>query len=80
VTILAQIVAADSCCCTFNGSDLLHSSQLSRLESCTVYVPDESVTDLHTSMALMFIYWRFKSVVAKSITLHSRVLFAHVCR
>jgi hypothetical protein len=38
LNVLAQEVVADSCCCcTFNISDLLQSSQLSRLEFCTVY-------------------------------------------
>jgi hypothetical protein len=37
LNVLAQVVVADSCCCrTFNGSDFLHTSQLSRFESCTL--------------------------------------------
>lgn len=36
LNILSQVVVAYA----FNGSDLLHSSQISRLQSCTI---DESV-------------------------------------
>jgi hypothetical protein len=37
LNVLAQVVVAGSCCCgAYNGSDFLHSSKLSRLESCTV--------------------------------------------
>jgi hypothetical protein len=35
--VLAQVVVADSYCFRdFNGSDVLHSSQLSRLEPCII--------------------------------------------
>jgi hypothetical protein len=36
--ILAEVVAADPCYHIFNGSHFLHSSELSRLESCTINI------------------------------------------
>jgi hypothetical protein len=37
VKVLMQAVVADPCSCVLNTSDFLHSSNLSRLESCIVH-------------------------------------------
>jgi hypothetical protein len=52
-----EVVVADSCCClASNGSDLLHSSQLSRLESCTVEAVNVFSCNLILGILIHFLF------------------------